>query len=400
MKLEEVFRIVVSKSKKKLPFAINRSDARSLAAQVTDGLRTAIVDGYYAPGDTLPTSRDLAPMLGVSRIVTIAALERLAAEGYTVSRPRIGSVVRDRGAKRWLGHVVLVRASLHIGYFQSVMSETLRNSLNEAGYLFTLTATIYDAAAGKSDFSPIDAALSRSVDLVLVMSGWDRLHAHLTKSGKPLAFISYSDPGRIGVGTTYFDMTAAVGDLAAACKARGIRRAVVMDYYHEHSEAEDILASVGIETTRQSLGPIVPDASLMDIERAGFEGFRRLIGAGRIDRDTLYYFEDDYVARGALMAMALAGLHAPDDLRVATLANAGFLPTYDCDLARVEIDPVTAGKAAAADALAFLRTGHYPDGNVAAYRFVQGETLGAAQCRMQSAECRMRNFGGCRLPIN
>ena len=32
-------------------------------------------------------------------------------------------------------------------------------------------------------------------------------------------------------------------DLAAACTARGIRRAVVMDYYHEHSAAEDILGS-------------------------------------------------------------------------------------------------------------------------------------------------------------
>jgi DNA-binding LacI/PurR family transcriptional regulator len=216
------------------------------------------------------------------------------------------------------------------------------------------------------------------VDLVLVMSSWDRLLAHLAKSGKPLAFITYSDPGRIGVGSTYFDMTASVGDLAAACKARGIRRSVVMGYYQEHSTAEDILGFAGIETTRQSLGPIVPDASLMDIECAGFDGFRRLIGAGRIDRDTLYYFEDDYVARGALMAMALAGLHAPEDIRVATLANAGFLPTYDRDLTRIEIDPVAAGKAAAADALAFLRTGRYPNGNAAAYRFVPGETLGAA----------------------
>ena len=94
--------------KKKVPFSVSRGDARSLAAQVADGLREAIVGGYYKPGDVVPTSRELAPMLGVSRIVTIAALEKLCAEGFIVSRPRIGSVVVDRSAKRWNGHVVLV----------------------------------------------------------------------------------------------------------------------------------------------------------------------------------------------------------------------------------------------------------------------------------------------------
>ena len=133
MKLEVAFRTMDAKTKKKLPFAINRSDARSLAAQVTDGLRTAIVDGYYAPGDTIPTSRDLAPMLGVSRIVTIAALERLAAEGYIVSRPRIGSVVRDRAAKQWRGHVVTVHPQGDIGYFSAVFAEEIRPALHHAG---------------------------------------------------------------------------------------------------------------------------------------------------------------------------------------------------------------------------------------------------------------------------
>ena len=93
---------------KKIPFSINRNDARPLFNQVVDGFREAIFSGYYKPGDKIPSSRDLCPLLGVSRIVTQAALEQLVSEGLVASRPRIGSVVRDRNAKQWKGRVLFV----------------------------------------------------------------------------------------------------------------------------------------------------------------------------------------------------------------------------------------------------------------------------------------------------
>ena len=52
---------------KPIPFTVARSDARTLLAQVADGLREAIVGGYYVPGDIVPSSRELARILGVSR---------------------------------------------------------------------------------------------------------------------------------------------------------------------------------------------------------------------------------------------------------------------------------------------------------------------------------------------
>ncbi len=360
-----------------IPFAINRNDARTLLAQVTDGLRDAIVGGRYAPGDIVPSSRALASCLGVSHIVTEAALKRLAEDGFVVSRPRVGCVVRDRGAKQWLGHVVLVRTSLNMGYFQAEMSESLRNHLNAAGYLFSLVAPTYDAAIGKSDLSPIDAALARSVDLVLVMSNWRKLNLHVARLGVPFAFIG-SNPKPHGVGRTEFDRDRALCDFASVCKSEGVRRAVTMKCFQGTSLAARQFRAVGIETEEKLVGRFAGYDTFSDIERAGFEGFRRIIKSGCLNRDTIYYFEDDYLARGALMAMTLAGLHAPEDIRVATLANKGFVPVYDRELTRIEVDPVTAGKATAADVLAFLRTGHYPDGSAVACKFVQGETMGAA----------------------
>jgi DNA-binding transcriptional regulator YhcF (GntR family) len=375
-----------------IPFAVNRDDARTLLAQVTDGLRDAIVGGRYAPGDIVPSSRALASCLGVSHIVTEAALKRLAEDGFVVARPRVGCVVRDRSAKQWLGHVVFVYNSANIGYFQSAMAEALRSRLNKAGYLFTRTAATFDEATGTADFSLVDAALSRSVDLVLAMTTWRELPGHLARLGVPYAFVSYN-PRPYGVGATNFDNERALLDFAETCKAEGIRRAVTMKCFHVRSVPTRLLRAAGIETTLKIFGPVGRNGTFSDIEQTGFDGFSRMIKSGRIDRDTIYYFEDDYLARGALMAMTLAGLRAPHDIRIAIQANRGFVPVYDRELTRIEIDPVEAGAAAAADALAFLRTGHYPDMSAAIYKFIRGETMGASS----NAECRMQNFGVSRL---
>ena len=120
---------------KRVPFSVNRNDSQTLVAQVSDGLRQAIVSGFYKVGDALPSSYELVKMLGVSRIVTRAALSKLDSEGYVMSRPRIGSVVRDRSAKQWRGHVVFVGEVGDENYPQTVVFDTLLNRLTSAGYL-------------------------------------------------------------------------------------------------------------------------------------------------------------------------------------------------------------------------------------------------------------------------
>ena len=74
----------------RLPFAVSRSKRATLVEQVADGLRTCILSGVYRPGDVLPTTRGLAEELGVSRIVTRAAVRRLAADGLVNPKPRSG----------------------------------------------------------------------------------------------------------------------------------------------------------------------------------------------------------------------------------------------------------------------------------------------------------------------
>jgi GntR family transcriptional regulator / MocR family aminotransferase len=64
-----------------------------LSRQVYAGLRRAILAGTFRAGDRLPSTRDLAEQLGVSRTVTVLAYEQLLAEGYVLGRGGSGTYV-------------------------------------------------------------------------------------------------------------------------------------------------------------------------------------------------------------------------------------------------------------------------------------------------------------------
>jgi GntR family transcriptional regulator/MocR family aminotransferase len=71
---------------------LDRAQPR-LGEQLTGVLRAAITQGRLVPGTRLPSTRDLAVDLGVSRGLVVAAYEQLVAEGRLVGRPGSGTVV-------------------------------------------------------------------------------------------------------------------------------------------------------------------------------------------------------------------------------------------------------------------------------------------------------------------
>ena len=71
-----------------------RLDGRGpLHRQTYRALREAILAGRLRPGARLPSTRDLAAELGVSRNTVLQAHDRLTAEGYAVTRPASGTFV-------------------------------------------------------------------------------------------------------------------------------------------------------------------------------------------------------------------------------------------------------------------------------------------------------------------
>ncbi|SFT45906.1 GntR family transcriptional regulator / MocR family aminotransferase [Geodermatophilus amargosae] len=75
------------------PVVLDRAAARPLAVQLADALRTAAAGGVLRPGDRLPSTRELAAALRVSRTVTAAAYDQLVAEGWAAGRRGAGTFV-------------------------------------------------------------------------------------------------------------------------------------------------------------------------------------------------------------------------------------------------------------------------------------------------------------------
>lgn len=75
-----------------VPAAGSRGRIAALHRQI----RAAILDGRLAGDVQLPTTRELAASLGVSRNTVVAAYEHLTSEGYLVSRRRAGTFVAPR----------------------------------------------------------------------------------------------------------------------------------------------------------------------------------------------------------------------------------------------------------------------------------------------------------------
>ena len=73
--------------------SIDRDDAKPLHRQVYDGYRVAILRGDLAPGQKIPSSRELASEMGVSRFPVLHAYAQLQAEGYFESQVGSGTFI-------------------------------------------------------------------------------------------------------------------------------------------------------------------------------------------------------------------------------------------------------------------------------------------------------------------
>ena len=77
-----------------MPFVIPLSKAVGpLYRQVYLALREAILSGAFHGGEKLPSSRDLAEQLGISRTIVLVAYDQLLAEGFAVGRSGSGTYV-------------------------------------------------------------------------------------------------------------------------------------------------------------------------------------------------------------------------------------------------------------------------------------------------------------------
>jgi len=69
---------------------IDPTSKDTITKQIYDHVRRMVLSGSISPGSRLPSSRDLAGQVGISRNTVLAAYDQLTAEAYLERRGRSG----------------------------------------------------------------------------------------------------------------------------------------------------------------------------------------------------------------------------------------------------------------------------------------------------------------------
>ncbi len=115
---------------------IKTINADSLKALFVKQFEENILSGYFSAGEKLPSERDLAAQMGVSRPVVHEGLVDLAAKGLVTMKPRFGAIVNDY---RKEGSLALLQSLLQ--YNSGGVADDLLKSLLEMRMLFEVENT-------------------------------------------------------------------------------------------------------------------------------------------------------------------------------------------------------------------------------------------------------------------
>ncbi|MBQ7190813.1 MAG: GntR family transcriptional regulator, partial [Kiritimatiellae bacterium] len=172
-----------------MPFQVDHKLNVDIPTQVTDGLREAILTGYYKPGDVLPRIREFTRGLHVSLRALLPAYRTLKREGLISPRSRLGTVVVGPVADVFRGRVVIVNQGDAPAYFDAVAGDVLTRRLNAAGYVVVSVSAIPlgrrrdDAEKERFDVRQLNAALRQKTSLAVIMGSFPPLERAVATTG-------------------------------------------------------------------------------------------------------------------------------------------------------------------------------------------------------------------------
>ena len=361
---------------KKPPFTLDRSRRGGLVAQLSDALRRAIETGYYRPGDVLPPVRDLAELLGVSKGMAERAIAVIREEGRISPRPHVGSVVCAPDRPLWKGHIVIVVPPGLGNPFDNMVQVTVRDGLTSAGYLVTSVTVVETHSGHFDDFSLLDTVLRQQTDLVVQLHEQDNIARWLSKRGLPFVRIAALEAACpmhcVGIVERRRDL--ALPDFVAHCREAGIR-SILQVADTVRADAAKALSDDGVRVVTLRVPPALHYGSALSLSQWAMETFQKRLAKSRSWLPDLLFFQDDNIATGALLALGMARVRIPEDVRVATWANRDCAPVFTKPLARMEMDNKAAGATLAKCVLEYLSTGKFQQGVVVGPKYFRGETI-------------------------
>jgi len=330
----------------KLPFEIDRSRPVRLVDQLVGGLRSAIRDGSYPVGSTLPRLKDLAAACGVSMIVARMAYRRLSEEGLVRSREHMGTVVLGGGDNRWRGHVLIVLCEYRPNDYHGNVVALMTEELTKANYLVTQTFVVGDREKAP-DYTTLDVMLETPLSLVFVADDRWNVAARAAKRNIP-TFVLGGRTSAAGPRHSFalWDAEAAIPDFARWCVASGVRSVAEVWMSREDTYAMPgrELRRAGIACRRWSV-PRGPGYGTFEQFHTGVQAFfdARLKRKNVVLPDVLY-FNDDHVCVAALQALEAHRIRIPDDVRIVSWSNRGGGPFSRYSLGLVQMDPFADGR--------------------------------------------------------
>ena len=362
----------------RLPFRIDRNMPRSLVGQMTDGLRDAIVTGYYKPGDTLPTIHEWTRMFDVSIRVPEGALANLVKEGYVVTRPRHGCIVLPRRQSVWRGRVLMVRP---LGSYSRYIGEQIyvvEEQLARADYL--VTAVVVGMRGDVFDFAALDAELRRNTSLVIVFGDQQPVLRRVAKSGVPYIDFLLGEtaaPQRGCAGHVALSADRAKAHFVEHCVSAGVKSVLVVGKARSVDPVVAMLEGAGIVVEQLAVDAEFGLDRAENLEREtcmAFDGFFASRGRGWLP--DLVYCVDDYQATGALFSLLGHGVRIPEDVRFVTVKHRGNGPVMTKSVAGILYDAAAMGRAVGLAAVRYLRDGKFTlDVDAIAPKYVEGDTF-------------------------
>ena len=352
-----------------MPFKINRALRDNIATQVTDGVRMAILSGVYKPGDLLPTVLEFAHGLGVSIRAPQAALRALTREGLVDPRPRLGTVVVGPKPSVFHGRVVIVNPNYNPVYYSSVLESRICGRLTDAGYLVTnIVAPIAsefneDVAKERYDVRRLEPELQQNTKLVVLIGSLPHIEKVVSKTGTPFVVVGLNRPRTTGcAGYVMLDIGRAMDGVLARLRERKVQSLVQVSLKQSELMDAEALATACPKVEKFVIFPPGPPPVTQEqIVGLAMEAFAARYRT-KADLPDAFLFTDDYLARGALLALLSAGFRTGRDVLVMTLSNGGITPIHPDPVDLLARDPARDAAVVSDAILAYLDTGRFPDG--------------------------------------
>ena len=347
-----------------VPFAVNRSLRVDVSQQVTDGLRLAIQSGFYAPGAMVPTVREFARALGVSIRAPQAAFRTLTREGLLMPRRHVGTFVAAGVTDVFHGRVVVVDPDMSPIYFNTFIETRLCDRLAEAGYLPARVSVRGGAAPRRGaretgrGAPQFRLALQQKTSLAVLMgANPEGLARMAVEMGVPFAVVGERRPTTpLCVAFAYTALDSALPAVLDRLRSRGVRSVVQVSGRDEDFFATDAIREACGEVENLKIcvdaGGLIQQLLVREAMKVFSRRYRR-----KEDLPDAFLFFDDYLARGALLALLSAGIRTGRDVLFITLANDGIIPVHPDPVDYILRDISADADAVADSILRYLETG-------------------------------------------